>query len=201
MVSFNAILAVAMAAMTAPIAVQALAAPKETAPTAPNSTLELTYPTTPKETTSNWSSGDHYEPLGMLMQCVIYSSDGQPKDYFSDIGMYDSIAASKDGSFPSAFMGPMVYPDWTDFKGGQIFYLKDTRKVFTGLKARNLDCQFGESTGSISLAYHDAPWGEWRYECYRDNNRDVFTAHFGDDYAICRAIHYCLSLGPIPYIN
>ncbi|KAJ3100842.1 hypothetical protein HDU97_001896 [Phlyctochytrium planicorne] len=189
MVSLNAILGITTASITA-TTVQALATPKEPV----NNSTALTYPT--PATSSNWTWGSQFEPLTMLMQCIIYSSDGQPKDYFSDIGLYESVAASKDGSFPSAFLGPMVFPDWTDFSTTQTFTLRDTRKVYPNMLPRNLDKRFGESTGGVTVSYPDNRENGMFYQCYRDNNRDVFTAHFGDDYSICRAIHYCEILRP-----
>ncbi|KAJ3097520.1 hypothetical protein HDU97_004776 [Phlyctochytrium planicorne] len=132
------------------------------------------------------------EPIMMLMHCDL-TKDGQIESQYSDIGLYESEDASKDGSIPAHYVGVNVINDLSSFEAPFRADFNDGRDFRSYISNSNVDTW--ESIGGSIVGYrpNDSTYVRFKYDCTRDNDRHVFGADVGDRYADCYAFAYLLS--------
>ncbi|KAJ3097521.1 hypothetical protein HDU97_004777 [Phlyctochytrium planicorne] len=134
------------------------------------------------------------EEVTMLMHCNL-SKDGQVQSQFSEIGLYETLDASRDASTPVHYVGPNVIPGLVDFQiSASNYKFNDGRDFISYVSAGAENVPAFQSIGQARIGYRkdQGTYIQYIYNCFRDTGRSVFGASVGDQYADCYAFAYCI---------
>ncbi|KAJ3097522.1 hypothetical protein HDU97_004778 [Phlyctochytrium planicorne] len=148
-------------------------------------------------TARSFDGGLTSEAIMMLMHCNL-SKDGQILSQFSDIGLYDTIDSSRDGSIPAHYVGPNSIQGLTDFSAPKNANFNDGRGYISEINGGGFNVPAFESIGKAKVTYTQTypengsqAFATYHYDCFRDSGRLVFGANAGDNLAECYAFGYC----------
>ncbi|KAJ3097523.1 hypothetical protein HDU97_004779 [Phlyctochytrium planicorne] len=137
------------------------------------------------------------EPIMMLMHCNL-SKDGQVLSQFSDIGLYETLDSSRDGSIPAHYVGPNAIQGLTDFSSSlRSVPFNDGRDFISGISDGGFNVPAYESigTGWVGYRYSENTYQKYIFDCFRDNGRRIFGASSGENSVECFAFGYCTFTG------